>query len=44
MRKTCAAGYNAAMDVLEALRLQIEWGADEALAELPQDRLAAPPP
>jgi DNA polymerase len=44
MRKTCAAGYNAAMDVLEALRLQIEWGADEALAELPLDRLAAPPP
>ena len=44
MRKTCPSGYNAAMDVLEALRLQIEWGADEALAELPLDRLAAPPP
>ncbi|MCC6718970.1 MAG: uracil-DNA glycosylase [Acetobacteraceae bacterium] len=30
------------MDALEALRLQIEWGADEALADLPLDRLAAP--
>ena len=27
------------MDMLAALRLQIEWGADEALAELPLDRL-----
>src|SRR5260370_10082022 len=26
------------MDMLAALRLQIEWGADEALAELPFDR------
>ena len=32
------------MDMLEALRLQIEWGADEALADAPLDRLAAPPP
>lgn len=32
------------MDAFEALRLQIEWGADEALAELPLDRLAAPSP
>jgi DNA polymerase len=44
MRKIRPPGYNAAMDVLEALRLQIEWGADEALADLPLDRLAAPPP
>jgi len=29
------------MDALAALRLQIEWGADEALAEAPLDRLAA---
>jgi uracil-DNA glycosylase family 4 len=28
------------MDTLEALRLQIEWGADEALADAPVDRLA----
>jgi len=32
------------MDALAALRLQIEWGADEALAEAPTDRLAAPRP
>jgi DNA polymerase len=31
------------MDALSALRLQVEWGADEALAEAPQDRLAARP-
>ena len=31
------------MDALEALRLQIEWGADEALADDPVDRLAAAP-
>ncbi|WP_297372208.1 uracil-DNA glycosylase [Acidocella sp.] len=30
------------MEMLEALRLQWEWGADEALADLPIDRLAAP--
>ena len=30
------------MDALSALRLQIEWGADEALAELPVDRFAVP--
>jgi DNA polymerase len=29
------------MDALAALRLQIEWGADEALDEVPLDRLAA---
>jgi DNA polymerase len=29
------------MDALTALRLQIEWGADEALAEAPVDRLSA---
>ncbi len=32
------------MDALTALRLQIEWGADEALADLPIDRLAGPTP
>jgi DNA polymerase len=30
--------------LLAALRLQLEWGADEALAEAQLDRLAAPPP
>ncbi len=30
--------------LLAALRLQVEWGADEALAEAPLDRFAAPPP
>ena len=34
------------MDALAALRLQLEWGADEALLEEPVDRFAraAPPP
>jgi DNA polymerase len=31
------------MDALTALRLQIEWGADEAIAEQPLDRFAAVP-
>jgi uracil-DNA glycosylase family 4 len=31
------------MDMLEALRLQIEWGADEALADAPIDRRRATP-
>jgi len=31
------------MDALAALRLQIEWGADEALAEAPIDRLRQAP-
>ena len=31
------------MDVLTALRLQIEWGADEALEEAPVDRLRRSP-
>jgi uracil-DNA glycosylase family 4 len=31
------------MDVLSALRLQLEWGADEALTETPVDRLSARP-
>jgi uracil-DNA glycosylase family 4 len=31
------------MDDLTLLRLQIEWGADEALGESPFDRLAEPP-
>ena len=30
--------------LLAALRLQMEWGADEALEALPVDRFAAPPP
>ena len=30
--------------LLAALRLQLDWGADEALAEAPLDRLAALPP
>jgi DNA polymerase len=29
------------MNILEALRLQVAWGADEALLEAPQDRRAA---
>ncbi len=33
---------DTALDMREALRLQLEWGADEALADLPLDRLAAP--
>jgi DNA polymerase len=33
-----------AATLLAALRLQLDWGADEALSELPLDRLAAPPP
>ncbi|MCX7383735.1 MAG: uracil-DNA glycosylase [Alphaproteobacteria bacterium] len=32
------------MDALAALRLQIEWGADEALDDAPVDRFAAPAP
>lgn len=31
------------MDALAALRLQLAWGADAALAETPQNRLAPPP-
>ncbi|MDB5368719.1 MAG: Uracil-DNA glycosylase, partial [Roseomonas sp.] len=30
--------------LLAALRLQLDWGIDEALADHPIDRLAAPPP
>ena len=32
------------MNNLAALRLQIEWGADEALQDQPSDRFAPPPP
>ena len=32
------------MDALTALRLQAEWGADEAIAEAPLDRFARPAP
>ena len=32
------------MDALALLRLQIEWGADEALEDAPVDRLRAPGP
>jgi len=35
---------NGSMDDLALLRLQIEWGADEALAETPCDRLRPPEP
>ena len=31
------------MDDLALLRLQMEWGADEALEEAPVDRLRPPP-
>jgi len=31
------------MDLAEALRLQVEWGADEALLDAPQDRRGAAP-
>jgi len=38
-------GYTQAMDLVEALRLQCEWGADEALLDAPQDRrVSAPAP
>jgi len=36
--------YNHPMDLAEALRLQLEWGADEALLDAPQDRRARPAP
>lgn len=32
------------MELLDALKLQWEWGADEALLDMPQDRRHAPPP
>jgi DNA polymerase len=32
------------MDMLEALRLQVDWGADEALLDTPQVRNSAPAP
>jgi DNA polymerase len=32
------------MELLEFLRLQLEWGADEALLDTPQNRFAAPKP
>jgi DNA polymerase len=32
----------SATALLDALRLQLEWGADEALGDAPRDRLAAP--
>ncbi len=35
---------DSAMELLDALRLQWEWGADEALLDAPQDRRHAPPP
>jgi DNA polymerase len=37
------SSYKPCMDALALLRLQIEWGADEALAESPVDRLMPPP-
>jgi DNA polymerase len=47
LRGTLPPADIARMDqaaLLAALRCQIEWGADEALAETPLDRLAPPPP
>ena len=46
MRKAPFAGTTISMDDLSLLRLQIEWGADEALEDSPVDRLRplAPPP
>jgi uracil-DNA glycosylase len=38
-----AAGDAAGMDALSALRLHLDYGADEALAEAPLDRFAARP-
>ncbi len=35
---------DSAMELLDALRLQWEWGADEALLDAPQDRRHALPP
>jgi uracil-DNA glycosylase len=35
--------YDGIMELTEVLRLQMEWGADEALLEAPQDRRAANP-
>jgi uracil-DNA glycosylase family 4 len=37
-------GHDGGMDDLAMLRLQMEWGADEALDETPVDRLRPPPP
>jgi DNA polymerase len=37
------AAMDMPADMLAALRLQLEWGADEALAEAPLDRLAPRP-
>jgi uracil-DNA glycosylase len=42
LRKACGRWHQTGMDMLEALRLQIEWGADEALAEAPVDHLHRP--
>lgn len=44
LHATPALAMSGAMDALAALRLQIEWGADEALEETPVDRTAAPAP
>ena len=38
MRKPRAGATLAGMDALAALRLQVEWGVDEALDDRPQDR------
>jgi uracil-DNA glycosylase len=44
MTATPATPAEHAAALLAALRLQLDWGVDEALAEAPLDRLAAPPP
>lgn len=36
--------YDGIMELTEALRLQMEWGADEALLDAPQDRRGASQP
>jgi uracil-DNA glycosylase family 4 len=42
LRKIAGRETLAAMDALAALRLQLEWGVDEALGDAPVDRLSVP--
>jgi uracil-DNA glycosylase len=44
LRKIRSQAKTGGMDALAALRLQMEWGVDEALGEAPVDRLAVRPP
>lgn len=41
MRKNLRPGTSSGMDALALLKLQVEWGADEALEDAPIDRLQA---